>query len=279
MAYTASKVIAIAEAEVGYLEKKSNSQLDSKTANAGNKNYTKYARDLAAAGYYNGNKQGVAWCDVFVDWCHYMASVKDEDVAQNTICQTGPYGAGCLYSMRYYKAANRFVTKNPQPGDQIFFGKSQNSVSHTGIVYKVDDSKVYTIEGNTSGASGVVANGGGVFKKSYALNYKKIVGYGRPRYDAEEKTESKVESVKAKKAARHFLKTLSGTYTTTASKLNVRHGAGTLNALMVTIPKGTKVRCYGYYSISPTGYKWLYISFNYRGVTYQGFASSSYLKK
>ena len=44
--YTAKKLIAIAEAEVGYLEKASNSDLDSKTANAGYNNWTKYARDL-----------------------------------------------------------------------------------------------------------------------------------------------------------------------------------------------------------------------------------------
>lgn len=42
----ASKVIEIAETEVGYLEKKSNSQLDDKTANAGYNNYTKYGRDM-----------------------------------------------------------------------------------------------------------------------------------------------------------------------------------------------------------------------------------------
>jgi hypothetical protein len=97
------------------------------------------------------------------------------------ICQTGDYGAGCKYSAGYYRNAGRFYT-SPKPGDQIFFGKKGNE-SHTGIVYKVDSSKVYTIEGNTSGASGVVANGGGVFKKSYSLTYNKIVGYGRPRYD------------------------------------------------------------------------------------------------
>lgn len=33
-------------AEVGYLEKASNEQLDDKTANAGKKNFTKYARDM-----------------------------------------------------------------------------------------------------------------------------------------------------------------------------------------------------------------------------------------
>lgn len=46
MANTVGKVISIAKAEVGYLEKKSNSQLDSKTANAGSANYTKYGRDM-----------------------------------------------------------------------------------------------------------------------------------------------------------------------------------------------------------------------------------------
>ena len=38
----ASKVLEIALAEVGYLEKKSAKDLDSKTANAGYNNYTKY---------------------------------------------------------------------------------------------------------------------------------------------------------------------------------------------------------------------------------------------
>lgn len=183
MGYTVSKLIAIAETEVGYLEKKSNTNLDSKTGNAGNKNYTKYARDLHKAGYYNGNKNGYSWCEVFVDWCHWIASGKDAKLAQEVIFQTGLYGAGCAWSASCYRNAGRFFT-SPQVGDQIYFGTKGNE-SHTGIVYKVDGSKVYTIEGNTSGASGVIANGGGVCKKSYSLSYDKIVGYGRPNYEAE----------------------------------------------------------------------------------------------
>ena len=42
----AKTVIDIALAEVGYLEKKSNRYLDSKTENAGSSNYTKYGRDM-----------------------------------------------------------------------------------------------------------------------------------------------------------------------------------------------------------------------------------------
>lgn len=185
MSYTANKLIAIAEAEIGYLEKETNRDLDSKTGNAGDENFTKYARDLHKAGYYQANKNGYEWCEVFNDWCHYMASGKDAKLAQEVICQTGLYGAGCIWSARCYRDAGRFYS-TPEVGDQIYFGTKGNE-SHTGIVYKVDSKNVYTIEGNTSGASGVIANGGGVCKKSYPLGYAKIVGYGRPRYDAEDK--------------------------------------------------------------------------------------------
>ena len=179
--YTANDVIAIALAEVGYLEKKTEANLDDKTANAGSNNYTKYARDLAEAGYYQSSKQGYAYCDVFHDWCHYIASGKNAKLAQEVICQSGPYGAGCQFSMQYYIAAGRFYTSNPEPGDQIFFGTKSN-VTHTGIVVAIKNGRVYTVEGNTSSSSGVIANGGGVFEKSYALSYGKIVGYGRPKY-------------------------------------------------------------------------------------------------
>lgn len=183
MGYTASKLVAIAEAEVGYLEKKSNADLDSKTGNAGSKNYTKYARDLHNAGYYQANKNGYEWCEVFNDWCHWIASGKDAKLAQDVIYQKGLYGAGCVWSAKCYRDAGRFYS-TPKVGDQIYFGTKGNE-THTGIVYKVDGSKVYTIEGNTSGASGVIANGGGVCKKSYSLSYDKIVGYGRPNYEVE----------------------------------------------------------------------------------------------
>ena len=183
MGYTASELVAIARAEIGYLEKRSNANLDSKTGNAGSNNYTKYARDLHEAGYYNGNKNGYSWCEVFNDWCHWIASGKDAKKAQEVIYQTGLYGAGCAWSANCYRNAGRFF-KDPKVGDQIYFGKAGDE-SHTGIVTKVENGKVYTIEGNTSGASGVVANGGGVCEKSYALGYAKIVGYGRPNYEAE----------------------------------------------------------------------------------------------
>lgn len=185
MANTVSKLLNIALAEEGYLEKASNSQLDSKTANAGRGNFTKYARDLdALKTFYNTPKQGVPWCDVFVDWCFVKAFGREE--AQKLLNQPNrSAGAGCGFSANYFKSINQFYL-TPQPGDQIFFTDGDGSVSHTGIVYKVDNIKVYTIEGNTSGGAGVIGNGGGVFKKSYNLNDSAIYGYGRAKFDAEE---------------------------------------------------------------------------------------------
>lgn len=178
-----NKLIQTALAEVGYLEKRSNSQLDGKTANAGRNNFTKYARDLdAIPNFYNGKKQGVYWCDVFVDWCFVQAF--GAETAKKLLGQPDKSsGAGCVFSVRYFEAMGQFH-KNPKPGDQIFFSDSSGDAGHTGIVYKVDSQNVYTVEGNTSGASGVIDNGGGVCKKSYSLTYPRIIGYGRPDYNS-----------------------------------------------------------------------------------------------
>ena len=170
---TAANLIKIAAAEIGYKEKSSNASLDDKTANAGSNNWTKYARDLYSAGYYNGNKNGYAWCDVFVDWCFYQLAGKNATKAQEIECQTGDCGAGCVYSARYYRNQNRFYTSNPQVGDQIFFGSTGNE-EHTGIVETVNGNSITTIEGNSSDQ---------VARRSYTTSNSRIVGYGRPKFE------------------------------------------------------------------------------------------------
>ena len=173
----ASEIVAIALAQIGYKEKASNKNLDDPAANAGSANLTKYARDLASAGYYNGNKNGFAWCDVFVDWCFFKAYGKDE--GQRIQCQTGPYGAGCTYSMQYYQQQGR-CDKNPKVGDQIFFRYSgSNGADHTGIVVEVSSSQIVTVEGNS---------GNQVKKNTYARSNSTIIGYGHPLYDEDDVT-------------------------------------------------------------------------------------------
>lgn len=172
------KVINIALSEVGYLEKRSNSQLDDKTANAGSANYTKYGRDMHEL-YPSIMDFPAAWCDCFIDWCFYKAY----GVCNAKGLLGGDFNDYTPASANLYKNKKAWYTSNPKVGDQIFF-KNTTRICHTGLVYKVDDEYVYTIEGNTSGASGVIANGGGVCKKKYLLSYTKIAGYGRPKYDS-----------------------------------------------------------------------------------------------
>lgn len=192
----ASKVIKVAEKEVGYLEKKSNSQLESKTANAGYNNWTKYADyfDKKHPDFYNGKKNGFDWCDMFVDWCFVQAY--GYETGRKLLCQPlHSTGAGCPYSAQFYKDKGQFVsrTSTPRAGDQIFFYDG-GTPYHTGLVYKVDGSYVYTIEGNTSSNSGVVPNGGCVAKKKYILGSSCIYGYGRPKYDIAPKKKTTIRA-------------------------------------------------------------------------------------
>lgn len=182
--YYASTIIALAQNEIGYLEKASNSQLDSKTANAGYNNWTKYARDLDnIPGFYNGPKNGYAWCAVFFDWL-FVKSFGVEQARKMLYLPVNSLAAGCDYALGYYKKNGAFYSE-PKAGDQIFFSSSRGGVAHTGLVEKVTASTVYTIEGNTSTSAGVIANGGGVCRKSYSIGYSRIIGYGRPKYDVE----------------------------------------------------------------------------------------------
>lgn len=165
------KVVSLALGEVGYTEEPKGS----------NKN--KYAKEIDALrkegkNVYNYPKDGVAaWCDIFHDWLHIHSFGFDEGMYH--LCQPeNSSGAGCKYSAQYYKNAGRFFD-TPEVGDQIFF-ISGGEINHTGVVTKVDDKKVYTVEGNSGDA---------VKAHSYnKVGNKKIAGYGRPRWKEEAET-------------------------------------------------------------------------------------------
>ena len=160
-------MIRVALAEEGYLEKRTNDMLESKTANAGSNNYTKFGRDMGC--------NGQPWCDAFVDWCFKKAYGTAEAKAL-----LGGWSNYTPTSAQYFKNMHQWFT-TPQRGDIIFFKNSQR-ICHTGIVLEVKNGRVYTIEGNTSGGSTLEANGGCVAKKNYPLGYNRIAGYGRPKY-------------------------------------------------------------------------------------------------
>ena len=79
-------------------------------------------------------------------------------------------------------------------------------------------------------------------------------------------------------SAKSFSNSFVGTYTVRATKLNVRCGAGITKTILLVIPKGTKVQCFGYYT-KVLGMNWLYIQFVYNGKQYTGFVSYKYLAK
>lgn len=177
----AQKVIDIAMAEIGYLEKKSNRCLDSKTDNAGSANYTKYGRDMHKL-YPAVMDFPAAWCDCFVDWCFQKAY----GVSNAKAMIGGNFDDYTVNSAQLYKNKGAWGNE-PKFGAQIFF-KNKTRICHTGFVCGFDAEWVDTIEGNTSGASGVIANGGGVCKKRYRRNDPAIAGYGYPKYSDESVT-------------------------------------------------------------------------------------------
>lgn len=164
------KLLAVALAEEGYLEKKSPSQLDDKTANAGAGNYTKYARDLDKTDIFNGPKQGYDWCATYVVWTH-VAAFGVEAARKILYLPVKSCAAGVDWLVRYFKAAGAFVSE-PVIGGPIFFTNAKGQWQHVETVYDYRDGIVYTIGGNTAGER--------VAQKSYSVNDKSIGGYGRP---------------------------------------------------------------------------------------------------
>ena len=198
-----------------------------------------------------------------------------------------PTECSCQKMIELFKGIGSWVeneNRTPKVGDIIFYdwddsgsGDNQGWSDHVGIVEKVSGTTIAVIEGNYGDA---------VKRRTLHVNGKYIRGYGVPKYDVE--VVSKVETTTATApsttasakvdSANSFLKSLSGTYKVTASALNVRCGAGLTKKVLVTIPKGTKVKCYGYYT-KHNGVNWLYVRFTYKNIKYTGFSSMSYLSK
>ena len=166
------KVLEVAKAELGYLQKKTNSNLDSKTGNAGYNNYTKYWRDIN--NWCGKNYQAQPWCAGFVTWC--ITKALGQSKAKELLKH---------YPYVYCPTLGGLFTKysNPQVGDIVIFYKG-GTFAHTGFVIAVDGDKFTTIEGNTSGASSIVDNGGGVCQKIYYNSKLPGTKFCRPAYNS-----------------------------------------------------------------------------------------------
>ena len=186
MANTPDKVINIALKENGYLEKsklayqKNHNIIYEKTAGAGKDNYTKYGKEMHDV-YPQIMDFPAYWCDAFVDWCFYKAY----GVATAKSLLGGNFDDYTVASAQMYNNKGSLDT-TPAYGSQVFFTKNGkvSGCYHTGLVYKVDSTYFYTVEGNTSVGGSVVSNGGGVALKKYKISsYRGRVLFGHPRYD------------------------------------------------------------------------------------------------
>lgn len=164
-----TKFIAFAKGEEGYMEKKSNKSLDSKTANKGFNNYTKYNRDMKKI-----RKAGTLtdyWCCNFVCWL--FAMFFGTELGSKLL---GGFTNYVPYLYNHFKKAGR-IYKTPKVGDVVIF----KNCSHVGLVIKATSGYIWTIEGNTS-KEGFNNNGGMVAIKKYSKKSSYIKCYGRPDY-------------------------------------------------------------------------------------------------
>ena len=112
MANTASKVVKVAEAEEGYLEKKTNKWLSFKTKNAGSNNYTKYGK------WFGMN--GVFWCAIFISWIFNKAFGKKK---QRNYCVVDFPQVAKHLDNSLIKKEDISVVKKLQKKDILFFLK------------------------------------------------------------------------------------------------------------------------------------------------------------
>lgn len=149
----------------GYLEKKTNAYLDDFQKNAGYNNYTKFARDVNSWG--QPGCQAQPWCAEYQFW--KLVNVLGITKALQ-IMGGGFYN--CV-SITNHAKSNGTWNNSPKVGALVIFRNG----SHVGSVRKFDSTYVYTNEGNTSSAAGVVANGGACRNKQYKINDSAIDGY------------------------------------------------------------------------------------------------------
>ena len=170
---TWTKTKQLLDDQVGYLEKASNSNLDSKTGNAGYNNYTKYARDVNNMGLMGC--QGQPWCAVYQFWIN--AKTKGKNKALD-IMGSGFYNCN---SVKAHAKAKGSWHGTPKVGALPIFRKG----AHIGRVISISGNTIRTNEGNTSsgGLNTVEANGGCVAEKSYTIGNSQIDGYVWIDYD------------------------------------------------------------------------------------------------
>ena len=194
------KTKGLLDTQVGYLEKRSNSNLDSKTGNAGYNNYTKYSRDVNNMGLMGC--QGQPWCATYQFWICAQIFGKSKALE---IMGNGFYNCN---SVKAHAKAKGTWHSTPKLGALVIFRNG----AHIGRVIAINVNTIRTNEGNTSsgGLNNVESNGGCVAEKSYTIGNSQIDGYVWIDYGTQEES------------GEVFVWTATGTATSTVDNLFVR---------------------------------------------------------
>lgn len=159
----AQDIVNVALSQVGYHEGSGSSDLSGSSSSSGN--YTEY-------GKWFGQQSN--WCAIFISWCANQAGVPTSVVKKNAIAS----GSSCQFGEKKYS----FGSRSPQVGDIIYVqNDSDSDVDHVGLVYKVDDTYIYSVEGNFGNKVGTIK----YYKDSGRQTYyssTKILFYGVPSY-------------------------------------------------------------------------------------------------
>lgn len=117
----------------------------------------------------------VEWCACFVSWCADQCGYIDSGII--------PKFSGCVNGVSWFQSNGQWQGRDyePQPGDIIFFdwdnkgssGPQDGSADHVGIVEKVENGVIYTVEGNS---------GDSCREKTYTVGYYEVLGFGCPAY-------------------------------------------------------------------------------------------------
>ena len=109
----------------------------------------------------------VEWCACFVSWCADQCGYLDSGAY--------PKFSGCVFGMQWFQQRGLWLdgSAEPMPGMLIFFDwATQDGVpDHVGIVERVENNVVYTVEGNSKDMCR---------QKQYSLGSRVILGYGMP---------------------------------------------------------------------------------------------------
>ena len=110
----------------------------------------------------------VEWCCIFVSWCaNQCGYINSGLVPKYSVVDDGA---------NWFRQKNQWLpgSATPSPGNIIFFDWAYDGLDgkgdHTGIVEKVENGIVYTIEGNS---------GDKVCEHQYSVGNKEILGYGK----------------------------------------------------------------------------------------------------